>query len=111
MTRTPIDKDDNTERYIVVCTEGLIPEQPWYTSEPIGDSASLVPSPLSQAPLGASARMTALATHSSAREAVYVNGYRPMPVAIHQDDGFSSRGITLTPEGKLRMLATDSPQP
>ncbi|RHZ46593.1 uncharacterized protein CDV56_104489 [Aspergillus thermomutatus] len=106
-------READAERYVAEYTAGWTPAQPSYTSEAIaGSHDAVVVVTGATGSLGAHV-VAALASHPSVKTVVCINRHRPTPVETRQDDAFSSRGITLTPEArsKLRILATDSSQP
>lgn len=106
-------REAEAERYVAEYTAGWTPAQPSYTSEAIASSHDAVVIVTgATGSLGAHV-VAALASHPSVKTVVCINRHRPTPVETRQDDAFSSRGITVTPEArsKLRILATDSSQP
>lgn len=101
------------ERYMTKYTAGWTPAQPSYNTEVITDSHDAVVIVTgATGSLGAHI-VASLASHSSVKTVVCFNRHRPTPVETRQDDAFSSRGITLTPDArsKLRILSTDTSQP
>lgn len=105
-------REAEAEKYVAKYTAGWTPAQPAYTSEAIADSNDAV-----VIVTGATGSLgvhvvAALASHPSVATVVCINRPRPTPVETRQDEAFSSRGITLTPEArsKLRILSTDTSQ-
>ncbi|KAI1778853.1 putative polyketide synthase [Hypoxylon cercidicola] len=106
-------REAEAEGYVAEYTAGWTPAQPSYTGEAImGSDNAVVIVTGATGSLGAHV-VAALASHPSVKTVVCINRHRPTSVETRQDNAFTSRGITLTPEArsKLHIVATDSSQP
>ncbi|KAM5454315.1 Type I Iterative PKS [Microsporum audouinii] len=113
--RTDIrSREAEAEGYVREYTAGWMSAKPTHTSEFVtnsNDAATVIVTGATGS-LGAHIVAT-LSLNSSVKTVVCINRRRPMPAETRQENAFSSRGITLTPEArsKLRILETDSSLP